>query len=151
MERFMNHDFTIEEITFANVVKAGTGTPIHKNRKSHGIAFFPGGERTLCFDNKKITVTKDTVVYFPKGCNYVVKEKIPFDCYAINFQMPDGASFEPFAFKIKNPSAYLESFKKAQWLQTRKNPGYLSKIKAELYNIIYYMQSEYTLPYSNAT
>ena len=35
-------------------------------------------------------------------------------------------------------------------MQTRKSAGYDSKIKAELYTIIYCMQSEYRLPYANA-
>ncbi len=150
MKNFMSHNFTIAEITFANVVKAGTGAKIHKNRESHGLAIFLGGERTFCFDNKKIKVEKNTIVYFPKGSNYTIKEKTPFDCYAINFEMPDGVCFEPFSFKIKNSNTYLESFKQAQRQQTRKTTGYDSKIKAELYNIIYNMQLEYDLPYTNS-
>lgn len=149
MEKFMSHNFTISEITLASIVKAGTGAKVHKNRKSHGLAIFPGGERIFYFDNKKINVGGNTIVYFPKGSNYTIKEKTPFDCYAINFEMPDGVSFEPFSFRIKNAKAYLESFKQAQRQHTRKNTGYDSKIKAELYNIIYNMQAEYNLPYAN--
>lgn len=151
MERFMNHNFTIGEITFACIVKAGTGTKVHKNRKSHGLAIFPGGERTFYFDNKKISVGENTIVYFPKGSNYTIKEKASFDCYAINFEMPDGARFEPFALKIKNVNTYLESFKQAQKMQTKKSAGYISKIKSELYNIIYNMQTEYNIPYTKTT
>lgn len=147
MEKFMNHNFTISEITFANVVKAGTGAKNHKNRKNHGLAIFPDGERTFYFDNKKIKVLGNSIVYFPKGSNYTIKEKIPFDCYAINFEMPDEAVFEPFSFKVKNVNTYLESFKQAQRQQARKNAGYISKIKSELYNIIYNMQTEYNIPY----
>ena len=146
----MNHRFTIGEITFANIVKAGTGAKAHKNRKSHGLAFFPGGERTFHFEHKIIKVEGNTIVYFPKGSNYTIKEKISFDCYAINFEMPDAACFEPFSFKVKNVNAYLESFMQAQRQQMRKTTGYDSKIKSELYNIIYNMQSEYNLPYTNS-
>ena len=150
MEKFMNHSFTIGEITFVNIVKAGTGAKVHKNRKSHGLAVFLGGERTFYFEHKKIKVEGNTIVYFPKGSNYTIKEKISFDCYAINFEMPDNACFEPFSFKVKNVNAYLESFKQAQRQQMRKTTGYDSKIKSELYNIIYNMQSEYNLPYTNS-
>ena len=150
MKNFMTHNFTISEITFANIVKAGTGTKIHKNRKSHGLAFFPGGERTFYFDSKKIKVGENEVVYFPKGSNYTIAEKVSFDCYAINFEMPDGALFEPFSFKIKNANIYLDSFMQAQRQQARKVMGYDSKIKSELYNIIYTMQTEYNLPYTNS-
>ena len=150
MKNFMTHNFIIGEITFANIVKAGTGAKVHKNRKSHGLAFFPGGERTFYFEHKKIKIEGNTIVYFPKGSNYTIKEKISFDCYAINFEMPDNACFEPFSFKVKNVNAYLESFKQAQRQQMRKTTGYDSKIKSELYNIIYNMQSEYNLPYTNS-
>lgn len=150
MQNFMTHDFTIGEITFANIVKAGTAAKTHKNRKSHGIAIFPGGERTFSFDNKKIKVEDNTIVYFPKGCNYTINEKVPFDCYAINFEMPDGVSFEPFSFKTKNVNLYIESFKQAQKMQARKSAGYISKIKSELYNIIYNIQAEYSIPYTNS-
>lgn len=150
MDNFMKHNFTISEITFANIVKAGTGAKIHKNRKSHGLAIFLGGERTFYFDNKKLKVGGNTIVYFPKGSNYTIKEKVPFDCYAINFEMPDGGCFEPFSFKTKNVNAYFESFKKAQKQQARKAIGYDSKIKSELYNIIFNMQTEYAIPYTKS-
>ncbi len=146
----MKHNFIIGEITFANIVKAGTGAKTHKNRKSHGLAIFPGGERTFYFDNKKIRVGDNFIVYFPKGSNYTIREKTPVDCFAINFEMPDGACFEPFSFKVKNVNTYLECFKQAQKQQTRKTTGYDSKIKSELYNIIYNMQMEYNLPYTNS-
>lgn len=138
----------IGDILFADLVKAGTWKLVHKNRKSHGLALFLGGERTFFFDDKKIRVEGNTIVYFPKGSNYTIREKVPCDCYAINFQMPDGAGFGPFAFKIKNANACLESFQQAQRHQARKEPGYISGIKAALYTIIYNMQTEYSLPYA---
>lgn len=150
MDDFMKHSFVIGEITFANIVRAGTGAKTHKNRRSHGLALFTGGERTFYFDGKKLKVGENTIVYFPKGSNYTIKEKTPFDCYAINFEMPDGARFEPFAFKIKNANTYLESFKQAQRQQAGKTVGYDAKIKSEIYRIFYHMQMEYDLPYTNA-
>ena len=150
MNSFMTHDFMIGEITFANIVEAGTGAKTHKNRKSHGLALFPGGERTFYFDNKILKVGENEIVYFPKGSNYTIKEKTSADCFAINFEMPDGACFEPFSFKVKNVNTYLECFKQAQRQRSRKNTGYDSKIKSELYNIIYNIQMEYDLPYANS-
>ena len=149
MEQFMHHNFVIGEITFANVVKAGEGAKVHTNRKSHGLAFFPGGERIICFDDRRLKVGENTLVFFPKGSNYTIRDKSPYDCYAINFEMPDGVSFQPFAVKVKNVSACLESFKQAQRCQARKDPGYISKIKSALYSIIYHIQSEYHSPYVN--
>lgn len=147
----MKQDFIVEKIELACLVKAGKGTLIHKNRASHGLALFLGGERIFCFDEKKIKVNKNTIVYFPKGSNYIIKEREASDCYAINFQMPDNAVFEPFAFKIKNLNTYLESFKNSQKIWDKKATGYLLKVKSELYSIIYNMQSEYVIPYGNTS
>lgn len=147
----MKHDFTIDKIELACLVEAGKGASVHKNRASHGLAIFLGGERTFYFSNKRIKVSKNTIVYFPKGSNYIIKNTLESDCYAINFQMPDSAIFEPFAFKIKNLNSYIESFRHSQKIWTKKSPGYASKVKSELYNIIYNMQSEYTIPYSTSS
>ncbi len=151
MIHFMKQDFVIDKIELACLVEAGKGSMIHRNRLSHGLALFLGGERTFCFDEKKFKVTKNTIVYFPKGSNYTIKEKVASDCYAINFQMPDNMKFEPFAFKVKNLNTYLESFKNSQKIWDKKATGHFSKVKAELYNIIYNMQSEYVIPYGNSS
>lgn len=150
MREFMEHDFAVGKIELACFVKAGKGNNTHKNRASHGLAVFLDGEMTICFDCKKIRVTKNTIVYFPKGSNYIIKYKQAPDCYCINFQMVDDAVFEPFGFKIKNINNYMESFKQSEKIWSKKNPGYSAKVKAELYQIIYNMQTEYRIPYVNA-
>lgn len=151
MTNFMEHDFVIEKVELVMLVESGKGSMIHKNRPSHGLAIFLGGARTICFDDKKINATKNTIIYFPKGSSYTIKEKIPSDCYAINFQMPDNIIFEPFSLKVKNLNSFLESFKTSVKIWTKKKSGYTSKVKSELYNIIYNMQSEYGLPYGNSS
>ena len=151
MKDFMKHDFTVQKIELACLVAAGKASMVHKNRKAHGVAIFLGGERVLCFDDKKIKATKNTVVYFPKGSNYSIKEKVPSDCYAINFQMPDGVSFPPFALQAKNAGGFLESFKSAVKIWTKKSAGYPAKVKSELYDVLYRMQSEYEIPYGKSS
>ena len=150
MKRFMKHDFIIKSIELACLVKAGQGSNLHKNRKNHGLAIFPDGERIFYFDNKKITVGKNEIVYFPKGCNYKIKQKRESDCYAINFQMADDTVFEPFSVKIKNTGDYLKSFEESRKIWTKKSVGFSAKVKAELYGIIYNMQSEFQIPYTNS-
>ena len=147
MDDFMKQDFTVTKIDLACYVRAGTGALVHKNRGSHGLALFLGGERTICFDNARLKVTKNMIVYFPKGSNYTVKEKESSDCYAINFQLPEHIHFDPFALPVKNSNGYLENFRTAQKIWARKNVGYLSKVRSELYDILFKMQTEYDLPY----
>lgn len=147
MLNFMKHDFVIDKIELACLVESGKGSLIHRNRYSHGLAIFLDGERNFCFDDKKMNVTKNTIVYFPKGSNYTIKEKEQSDCYAINFQMSSDCSFPPFAFKIKNRDLFLKYFKDSQRNWITKNNGYNAKIKSDLYSIIYNMQFEFNLPY----
>lgn len=151
MNSFMEYDFNVNKIELACLVEAGKGASIHKNRPSYGLALFLGGDRTFYFDDKKLRAADKTIVYFPKGSNYTIKEKILSDCYAINFQLADEVSFEPFAFKIKSIDSYLESFKSSQRLWEKKKPGYNARVKSELYSIIYNMQSEFCIPYSNSS
>ena len=148
MEQFMKCDFAVEKIELACFVPAGKAAPVHKNRKSHGLAFFLGGEGVISFENQKLRAAKDTVIYFPKGSDYVVKEAS--DCYAINFQLPEGVSFAPFAFTVKNSGAVLESFRAAQKIWAKKTPGFHAKVKSELFSILYQMQTEYSIPYSRS-
>lgn len=148
MQDFMKHDFTVEKIELACHVAAGKSAPVHVNRKSHGLAIFPGGEKTIVFGEKKLSVGKDAIVYFPKGSSYTVKEKVPFECYAINFQLAGDEVFQPFAVTVKNANACLQSFKESQRLWLKKGAGYSAKIKSELYHILYQLQSEYEIPYA---
>lgn len=153
MTNFMNYKFNITDIELACKVEPGEGQMIHRNRRNYGLAIFLDGERTFSFDNKKLKVGKNTIVYFPKGSNYTIKEIISpqQSCYAINFQMGDVATFEPFAFKIKNANLYLDNFKSALKIWDKKSFGYDAKVKSEIYDIIYNIQSEYNMPYVNSS
>ena len=128
MQEFMKYDFTVDQITFACIVKAGTGNTVHKNRRNHGLALFPDGKRIFTFEGKtEITVSKNMIVYFPKGSNYTIDEIEISDCYAINFDLPIAVPFEPFAFKVKNIAEYLEAFKKSDKAWTRKKQAICPK------------------------
>lgn len=151
MTDFIHRDFVIEKIELACLVAEGKAAPVHKNRKNHGLAFFCGGESILSFENKRIKAVKNTLIYFPKGSDYTVRESIPGQCYAINFQMRTEEVLEPFSVQIKNANAFLQSFKESHRIWTKKSPGYSTKIKSELYNILYQLQTEFELPYANTS
>lgn len=150
MTDFMKQDFVIEKIELACLVEAGKAALVHQNRKNHGLALFVGGEGTIQFETKKIKMEKNTVIYFPKGSDYTVKERIPCTCYAINFQMAAPREFPPFSLSVKNANALLQSFRESQKIWTKKATGYHTKIKSELYQILYQLQSEYEIPYSKS-
>lgn len=149
MNEFMNYGFVIDKITFACHLKPGEGTPIHKNRQNHGLAFYPEGEAAFVFDDKlKLKVGAGTVIYLPKGSNYVVKRISSGDCYAINFDILGDVAFEPFCLSTKDASSYLQAFNACQNAFQKKQPGYKNLLMKELYGIIYKMQREYQIPYT---
>ena len=148
MNEFMNYDFVIDKITFACHLKPGEGTPVHNNRQNHGLAFYPEGKTVFTFDGKlKLVVGAGAIVYLPKGSNYVVKGKGIGDCYAINFDIFDDISFEPFAFSTKDTAFYLQAFNICQNAFQEKQAGYKNLLMEKLYGIICKMQKEYLIPY----
>ena len=148
MEDFMNYDFNINKIVLACFVAAGTGNATHKNRPSHGLAIHKGGDKTYVFsDGRKLNVKENDIIYLPKYSNYIVKSKEFGDCYAINFDIDEDITFEPFVIKVKNFSEITEHFSIANKIWKLKKPGYQLKCKAELYNIIYGLSQEYFSEY----
>ena len=152
MKNFMNYDFNIENVRLAIYVKPGTGTSVHKNRASHGIAINisanPDDTKKYVFsDNKTVLVGQNEIVYMPKGSSYTVSSNNSGNCYAINFDISANTDFEPFSFKLKNAPAFIEEFEKATILWGSKNTAFHMQCKATLYNILSMMQSEYNSKY----
>lgn len=144
MENFMNHDFNIEKIILACLVKSGTGLVAHKNRPNHGLALNLYGEKEYCFsDGKRITVRENDIIYLPKYSDYTITAHINGDCYAINFDVSEDVSFSPFVINAKNYNQICGHFRSANSVWETKKAGYMTKCKAELYSIIYQMQNEY--------
>lgn len=148
MKSFMNYNFNITQIAIACFVPKDGGTPIHKNRSHHGLAFHPGGERYYIFDDgTKVLAQTNDIVYLPKNSNYIVKSIVPGDCYAINFDISETIDFTPFSHKAKNTRLFLEFFKEAESYWKNKYPGYEMKCKARVYDIICMMIKEFELGY----
>ena len=144
----MNYDFTVKKIVYAGHLSPGMGTPVHKNRKNHGLAFYPNGECVFTFESTpKLVVSAGNIIYMPKGSDYTVARKTPGDCYAINFDIEDDVDFKPFVFKLKDSSACLQNFSACVRGFKKKQSGYNTLLKKELYSIIYQMQKEYKIPY----
>ncbi len=148
MEQFANYDFNIEKIVLACFVPGGTGKVTHKNRPSHGLALHVDGEKEHIFSSgEKIVVKQNEIIYLPKGSDYTVKVISPGDCYAINFDISENISFPPIRFSCKNTSSFIKYFKSATGCWANKKNGFALKCKAELYNILYAIQSEYFSDY----
>ncbi len=148
MTDFMNYDFNISDIALACYVGAGKGKHKHIDRPNHGLAIHLGGDKEYRFsDGRILRTTENTIIYLPKDSSYSVKSSLPGECYAINFQISEDISFEPFVVSVKAASDFLYFFKSSKKHWETKDVGYKMRCKANLYNIICTMQEEYRKSY----
>lgn len=142
----MEYNFVVTKIVAACFVAKGTGTPVHRNRPSHGLVMYSQGDGLFTFDSGEV-LKADTgeILYLPKGSNYTAHGG--GDCYAINFDISQDISFKPFVFKVKNTDAFLDRFKRTEKARNRKKAGFDMRCMAELYGIICEMQQEYSVGY----
>lgn len=150
MKNFIKYDLDISKIVLAVKVVSPDHQKIHINRPSHGLALHLGGHKIYHFKGgTDLEVFKDDIIFMPKRSCYEVEVIEVSDCYAINFDFFTDKNFEPFVFRPKNPSVFLECFKNSAHLFNRKRDGYIKGCKGELYNIFYNMEKEYSLSYIN--
>ena len=146
---FRKENIDVKKIRLCCYVKQNTGTRIHKNRNSYGLAFNIDGERKYCFENFGNFFAKpNSITFMPKYSDYTVDPIVAGSCYAINFELSEDLDFSPFSINIKNNTEMLENFKKANTVWQNKKAGYEMKCRSYLYNIIYIIQNEYN-NYSN--
>lgn len=135
---FPTQDLEIGEIRFAALVRAGTGAPVHKNRRSHGVGLQLNGREIIRFSTgEEFVLTAGTAFYMPKGSDYVVEAAAAGDCYAINFDLADERTFSPRVWQAEDHAALQARFAAAAELRIKKTPYYEMKIKSLLYDILY--------------
>ena len=144
-------EYTISKIVLAICLKSGKGTPVHKDRPSHGLAFNEVGTSVYTFDTgEELTCHSGECIYLPKGSNYTVSTAAPGECYAINFDILGEADFEPFSIHIKNVRDMLTSFEAAERSFRNKKTGYRMRIREKLYRILAQLQREYADEYTSS-
>ena len=138
----------ITQIWIAITMSANGGTPIHKNRPSHGLAFHVGVSATFEFDDGTVLELHDgDCIYLPKGSNYVVTKKSANNksnafCYAINFQLSEDTVCPPQIFHVRGKNEMESLFQKASKSWKTKDPGYMEDCFARLYSIIKILKLE---------
>ena len=117
MNEYLQTKHIITDIVVAILVVAGKGTPIHKNRQSHGLALNCGEDKEYTFDDGTcFTVKCNDIIYLPKYSNYKVSTKSgkkDGKVYCINYQSLDEKIFAPFVIHLSNPEEILKSFQNA--------------------------------------
>jgi AraC-like DNA-binding protein len=149
---FFNDDVCVSKIITACYVPAGKGDSVFNDRHSHGLALNISGSKEYHFGNGRILkVASGDIIYLPKHSDYVVVTVEQGNCYCINFDIHEDTDGEPFVFHTKNMSSFVDRYKRAVPVWTKKETGCVSLVKAQLHNIIYLMQTEYYAAYVEST
>lgn len=148
----MKSKIAVSEISLACFVPGNSGSPVHRNRKYHGLAF--SFEHTIEYEflsGEKLRCASGECAYLPKGSDYNVnKISGGFEnsgTYAINFLFDDrNETYKPFKIKFKNPEAVLSAFERARRAWKNKGVGFEEECFSELYTVIKLLKAEAFLP-----
>ena len=129
---------TVSEICVAVFVPRGKGTPVHKNRAAHGLAFNVGITSVYRVDTgETLTAHPGECIYLPRGSNYTVSSVDGDDTsgtYAINFLMLDEPSApSPCLVQIKGQDEVLSAFVKAESAWRKRHADFYEECFISLY------------------
>ncbi len=149
MKTFAETEFNINNIYFANLVKASESSNYHQNRKSHGLAINLSGIKDYVFSNGTVLTTRDNdIIYLPKHSTYDVNIIEDGNCYCINFDDAVDMELSPFVMKPKNIGKALDLFETADKYWTAKSDGFVFKCKSLLYELLYCLRSDIKSEYT---
>lgn len=141
MELFENSPL-VTQITAAVFVPAGSGAPIHKNRKAHGLAFNVSHTTVYRFSTGQVfSCHSGQCIYLPQGCSYTVDRseasKDPTaGVIAINFHLAEPLTAAPMVLRLNNQRAVQSAFLRAEQLWRQKSSGFREGCFGELYTIL---------------
>ena len=144
----MSEQTKILGITFVGYMPSGKGTPIHKNRPTHGLVFNLGCTSSYAFSTGEVlTVHSGECLYLPQGASYVARrleftEGINNGVYAINFLVSNDEIHRPWVKKIEHRGEFLSLFSKAAREWIKKCDGYYEECMSDLYRIIWWLKNE---------
>ena len=151
---FWEEQFTVSKITLAIFLPKGIGTSIHKDRPTHGIAFYSDCSAIYRFESgEELTCGSGELIYLPHNSNYTVSRIQETDAedrgvHAINFTVPvEQNESAPFVMRIKGEETLRGLFSKAANAWSKKEIGYYEACMSDLYAIVRLMkkeQAEYT-------
>ena len=146
---FFENELIVSEIVLAIRVPKGKGTPIHRDRPSHGLAYhvdcgavyhFETGERLTCHSGE--------CIYLPKGSNYTVSRDTETSSedggvYAINFHIcPEQMKSRPFVMRVRARDEVQSYFSRAVNAWRKKDAGYCEECFMDLYGILKCLKKE---------
>lgn len=149
MISWMQQNFHVCSIEFAGYISPGSGTPLHRNRRAHGLVLQEAGVVTYIFSGEaSITLHPGELLFLPQGSSYTVNISPDAACYCINFRVNESIPSAPFSFHTSSPSQYLALFKDAVRLHPSHHPARNDMVLSCLYGLIYALKNEYFKQYT---
>ena len=144
----LKKEIAVSKITVALYIPKGNGTPVHKDRPSHGLAFNLNCESVYCFDTgERLHCHSGDLIYLPKGSNYIVEKGTANDSdggvYAINFLIEEeNCKNSPCLVKIRGVESVASMFSRAAKSWSKKGIGYYEECMSELYRVLRLLKIE---------
>lgn len=141
MELYQNEPI-VTKITAVVFVPAGSGAPVHTNRRAHGLAYYTNHSSTFRFsDGTVITCHSGQCIYLPMGCSYTVDRSDPSadpsaGIHAINFLLEQPLAERPFVMNIRSQTGFLSAYEHARTAWRQKYPGYRELCFSQLYSLL---------------
>jgi len=149
--RFMEAGPAQAEIVSVVFVAPGTGKPIHNDRPTHGLVYYPAGGCGFVFsDGRRLDTEAGSVVYLPRGSSYRVENpgtERHGGCWAINFLSAALDGCAPFLMRPRAPQKAEALFTAAERIRSEKKAGWRAAELSSFYGIISLLQSEYAARY----
>ena len=149
-----NSDIAVTQIVAAVFVPEGQGTPVHKNRASHGLALCinSSGSVFTFSDGTVLTCCSGDCIFLPQGSSYYVTPNQAcyetIQCgnkngtYAINFKLSGDDVYQPTVVKVNGLDNILVDFIKAENAWRKKESAYREECIISLYRIIRRIKQE---------
>lgn len=146
---YFEGEWIVSGISNALFMPRKGGTPIHKDRPTHGFAFNVGCTSEYRFDSGEVlTCHSEELIYLPKGSNYTAKRSLDGESatcgvYAINFLVQtEQTEFRPFVVRVKGVERATSLFSRAANAWAKKEIGYYEECMSDLYGIVRLLKTE---------
>lgn len=149
MNLWMHENIHISGIDFVGRVPPGAGTPVHRNRRAHGLVLQTGGSVTYSFlSGERLSLSPGDLIYLPISSDYDVDPSPDSDCYCINFFTVGALPSSPFRLHTASAAQYLKLYREAEHFHHSRQPARHEMVLSCLYTLLYTIKSEYYREYT---
>lgn len=148
----LKKQLTVSSVKAVVLVKPGQGKPTHKNRPTHGLAYFEGKGSVFRFSTGEVLKCQHgDLIYLPQGTDYTVETRqddsdlapcASVGTYAVNFTLFETETGKPFIHHVKGKNEMLSLLSRAVIVWKKKKTGYREECFSLLYQVIRLLRKE---------